>query len=313
MFQLKKYVLEIWRTGSFSQAAANLYVSQPSLSASIKRLEERIGEPLFDRSSHPIRPTQCGQAYIRSAQMITTAEDNFAAFMEEYSSCQTGTLVLGGSNMNISFVLPPIIKKFQALYPKIRLEIQEGNVDDLKQLLLEGKLDIMVDSCDMDAERFSTYPYMAERLLLSVPEEFSCNLDLTDYRLTHDDILQGKHLLDAQPVLPLYKIKQIPFILPTPETDTFKRSWQLCQKAGFTPNVVLSFHQQATVFHTNCAGMGAAFISDILVKNANTNAKMCYYKLSGNESLRYIKFFKKKEKRMTRAMRSFLEIAQGKT
>lgn len=310
MFQLKKYVLEIWRTGSFSQAAMNLYVSQPSLSASIKRLENRIGEPLFDRSSHPIRLTQCGQAYIHSAQMITTAEDNFAAFMDEYRSCQTGSLILGGSNLNISFVLPPVIKKFQAQYPKIKLEIREGNVDDLKQLLLEGKLDFMVDSCDMDVERFSTYPYMSENLLLSVPEEFSCNQDLSIYGMTREDILQGKHLQDFQPVLPLHKMKQIPFVLPTPETDTYKRSWQLCKKAGFTPNVVLTFHQQATVFHTNCAGMGAAFISDVLVKNANTSANMCYYKLDGNESLRYIKFFKKKEKQMTRAMKAFLELAQ---
>lgn len=310
MFQLKKYVLEISRTGSFSQAAANLYVSQPSLSASIKRLENRIGEPLFDRSSHPIRPTQCGQAYIRSAQMITTAEDNFSAFMEEYSGCQTGVLTLGGSIMNVSFVLPPIIKKFQALYPKIRLEIREGNVDDLKQLLLEGKLDFMIDSCDMDAEHFSTYLYKPENLLLSVPGEFSCNKDLTDYGMTREDILQGKHLQDTQPMLPLQKIKHVPFVLSTPETDTYKRSWQLCQKAGFTPNVVLSFHQQATVFHSNCAGIGAAFISDILVKNANTSADMRYYKLGEDESLRYIKFFKKREKRMTRAMRAFLTIAQ---
>lgn len=309
MFQLKKYVLEIWRTGSFSQAAANLYISQPSLSASIKRLENRIGEPLFDRSSHPIQLTQCGQAYISSAKMITTAEDNFDAFMEEYRNCQTGTLTLGGSNLNISFVLPPVIKKFQALYPKIQLEIREGNVDHLKQLLLEGKLDFMVDSCDMDMERFSTYLYRQENLLLAIPGEFSCNEDLTDYGMTREDVLQCKHLQDNQPVLPLQKIKKIPFVFPTPETDTYKRSWRLCQKAGFTPNVVLSFHQQATVFHTNCAGMGAAFISDILVKNANTNADMCYYKLDGDESLRYIKFFKKKEKQMTRAMRAFLEIA----
>lgn len=310
MFQLKNYVLEIWRTGSFSQAAANLYVSQPSLSASIKRLEARIGEPLFDRSSHPIRLTQCGQAYIRSAQMITTAEDNFAAFMDEYRSCQTGTLVLGGSNLNISFVLPPVIKKFQALYPNIQLEIREGNVDDLKQLLLEGKLDFMVDSCDMDTERFSIYPYRPEHLLLSVPGEFSCNQDLADYGMTREDILQGKHLQDTQSVLPLQKLNQIPFILPTPETDTYKRSWLLCQKAGFTPNVVLSFHQQATVFHTNCAGIGAAFISDIMVKNTNTTADMRYYKLDEDESFRYIKLFKKKEKQMTRAMRAFLETAQ---
>lgn len=310
MFQLKKYVLEIWRTGSFSQAAANLYVSQPSLSASIKRLESRIGEPLFDRSSHPIQLTQCGQAYISSAKMITTAEDNFAAFMEEYRNCQTGTLVLGGSHLNIAFVLPPIIKEFQAQYPNIQLDIREGNVDDLKQLLLEGKLDFMVDSCDMDSERFSTYLYEQEHLLLAIPGEFSCNADLTAYRMTREDILLGKHLQDNQPELPLEKIKDIPFVSPTPETDTYKRSWRLCQKAGFTPNAVLSFHQQATVFHTNCAGMGAAFISDILVKNANTSADVYYYKLDSNESLRYIKFFKKKEKRMTRAMRAFLETAQ---
>ena len=61
MFKLKHYVREIARTGSFSQAAANLYVSQPSLSSSIKRLEERIGEPLFDRSCHPVVLTRCGQ------------------------------------------------------------------------------------------------------------------------------------------------------------------------------------------------------------------------------------------------------------
>jgi len=242
--------------------------------------------------------------------MITTAEDNLAVFMDEYRSCQTGTLILGGSNLNISFVLPPVIKKFQAQYPRIKLEILEGNVDDLKRLLLEGKLDFMVDSCDMDAERFSTYPYMSENLLLSVPGDFSCNQDLSEYRMTREDILQGKHLQDFQSVLPLQKIKEIPFVTPTPETDTYKRSWRLCQKAGFIPNVVLSFHQQATVFHTNCAGMGAAFISDILVINANTNADMYYYKLDDDESLRYINFYKKKEKRMTRAMQAFLEIAQ---
>lgn len=310
MFQLKNYVLEIWRTGSFSQAAANLYVSQPSLSASIKRLEKKIGEPLFDRSTHPVQLTQCGEAYVRSAQAISMAEDDFRSFVEDYSNCNAGTLVLGGSNMNISFVLPPLIKAFQKAYPQIELQLYEGNINDLQQQLMEGKIDIVIDSCDMDAERFDTYLYKSETLLLSIPREFSCNEDLIDYQMTRKDILQDKHLQDTQPVLPLHKIKQIPFVFLTPETDTYKRSWNLCQKAGFTPKVVLSFHQQATVFHTNCAGVGAAFISDILVKNANASADMCYYKLDSDECLRYIKFFKKKEKRMTRAMQAFLEIVQ---
>lgn len=312
MFQLKNYVLEIWRTGSFSQAAANLYVSQPSLSASIKRLERKIGEPLFDRSIHPIRLTQCGEAYIRSAQMISMAEDNFSSFVEDYSNCKVGTLVLGGSNMNISFVLPPLIKAFQKAYPQINLELYEGNIDDLQQLLMEGKVDIVIDSCDMDPERFTTYFYQQENLILAVPEEFSCNERLQHYQLSGEDILQGKHIDPLQPCLPLKKLKGVPFVFPTQETDTYKRAWALCQKAGLEPNVILSFHQQATVFHTVCAGMGAAFISDVLVKDTYADPKLCYYKLSGQECIRHIKFFKKKERRATYAMDAFLQLTQDR-
>lgn len=310
MFSLKDYVLEIYKTGNFSQAAANLYISQPSLSASIRRLENRIGEPLFDRSTHPVRLTPCGEAYLRSAQLIVTAEDNFTAFMEEYGSCQTGTLVLGGSNMNVSFTLPKLIRRFSAAYPKIKVRVEEGNIDDLKQWLLEGRLDLVVDSGEVDAQRFCTYRYAAEHLLLAVPAEFSCNWDLGEYRMSREDILSGRHLTEQQPILPLEKVKDVPFVFPTAETDTCKRSMQLCQKAGFTPNIVLSFHQQATVFHTNNAGMGAAFISDMLIKNAFCRPDMCYYKVGGSESFRHISFFRKKEKRMTPAMKAFLEIVQ---
>lgn len=309
MFQLKDYILEIYRTGSFSQAAANLYISQPSLSASVARLEKRIGEPLFDRSTHPIRLTPCGEAYLRSAQMITTAEDNFTAFLEEYGKCQTGALVLGGSNMNISFTLPKLIKQFRAAYPHIQVQVEEGNIDQLKQRLLEGKIDLVVDSCEVDEELFRNYPYAPENLLLAIPAEFSCNREFREYAMTREDVLVGKHLRQ-QKILPLEKVKDVPFVFPTPETDTYKRSMSLCKKAGFKPNIILSFHQQATVFHMNSAAMGAAFISDMLIKNAPSSPDMCYYKVGGSESFRHISFFKKKEKRVTPAMQAFLDMVR---
>lgn len=310
MFQLKNYVLEIYRTGSFSQAAANLYVSQPSLSASIKRLEDRIGEPLFDRSTHPIRLTECGQAYVRTARTIITAEDNFSSFLEDYGNCQTGTLALGGSNLNLSYVLPSVLQKFQAAYPKIQLQILEGNIDDLKQLLLEGKLDFVVDSCEVDPQRFNEFIYQPETLILSVPTSFECNRRLAPFHLTREDILQNRHLEEHTPCVPLKDLTDVPFVFPTPETDTYKRSWHICQRAGFTPLATLSFHQQATVFHINCAGIGAAFISDILVKNTYSHPELIYYKIGGSESFRHIKFFKKREKQMTRAMQAFLAVAR---
>ena len=306
MFTLKNYVLEVYQTGSFSRAAENLYISQPSLSASIRRLEHRIGEPLFDRSTHPVQLTPCGEAYLQSAQAITTAEENFAAFLESYASCQTGTLVLGGSNMNVSFTLPKLLKRFHSEYPKVSVSIEEGNINDLKKLLQEGKLDFVVDSGSEDAEQFCTCQYVPENLLLAIPAEFPCNEALADYAMTRADILAGKHLSAMQPILPLEKVKDVPFVFPTPETDTYRRSMQLCKRAGFTPNIVLSFHQQATVFHTNNAGMGAAFVSDMLIKNAFPRPDMCYYKVGGSESFRHISFFWKKERRMTPAMEAFL-------
>ncbi len=310
VFTLKSYVLEVYKTGNFSQAAENLYISQPSLSASIRRLEKQIGEPLFDRSTHPVRLTACGEAYLQAAQTIATAEENFAAFVAGYSSCQTGTLTVGGSNMNISFTLPKLLKRFRADYPKIRLHVEEGNINNLRKLLQEGKLDFVVDSGGEDTENFCTYQYVPENLLLAIPAEFSCNRELANYSMTREDVLGDRHLTHDQPILPLEKVKDVPFVFPTEETDTYKRSIQLCKKAGFTPNIVLSFHQQATVFHTNNAGMGAAFVSDMLIKNAFSRPDMCYYKIGGSESFRHVSFFWKMGKHMTPAMKAFLEVIE---
>lgn len=310
MFTLKNYVLEVCKTGNFSRAAENLYISQPSLSASIRRLEKQIGEPLFDRSTHPVRLTPCGEAYVQAAQAIVAAEENFSSFMEGYATCQTGSLVLGGSNMNISFTLPGLIKHFHAEYPKIRVQVEEGNINELKKMLLEGSVDILVDSGDVDRELFSAYDYVPENLLLAIPDDFSCNERIEAYAMSRENILAGQHLSPDQPVLPLKLVKDIPFVFPTEETDTYKRSMQLCKKAGFTPQIVLSFHQQATVFHTNNAGMGAAFVSDMLIKNAFPRPDMRYYKVGGSESFRHIRFFTKKERRMTPAMKAFLQIME---
>lgn len=60
-FANMEYVYEVYKEGSFSRAAANLYISQPALSATVKKIEKKIGMPLFDRSTVPIQLTECGK------------------------------------------------------------------------------------------------------------------------------------------------------------------------------------------------------------------------------------------------------------
>ena len=61
MFTGKKYIYEVYKEKSFSKAAQNLYISQPSLSARIKKIEDQIGVPLFDRSTSPLKLTEIGE------------------------------------------------------------------------------------------------------------------------------------------------------------------------------------------------------------------------------------------------------------
>ena len=65
MFQGMEYIYEVYKEKSFSKAAAALFISQPSLSANVKRVENRIGYPIFDRSTKPLQLTEVGKHYIR--------------------------------------------------------------------------------------------------------------------------------------------------------------------------------------------------------------------------------------------------------
>lgn len=310
MFKLKHYVQEIARTGSFSQAAANLYVSQPSLSASIKRLEEKIGEPLFDRNCHPIGLTPCGREYLRAARRIDMAEEDFTAFLEEYRSCAAGKLVIGGSNLNISFVLPSLLERFVREYPGIDLELVEGNIAQLQQLLSDGQVDVVLDSCEMDPQYFRSYLYKEETLILAVPASFPCNSAATDCALTWEDIRRNRHRDADMPPLALRQLADVPFISMTPETDTYQRVRLICASADFTPNTILSFSQQSTAFNMACAGLGFTFISDTLVKNARFRPDLIFYKVGSPESYRHIKVFVNAGRRMSYAVKAFLEMAK---
>lgn len=310
MFNMKEYVLEVAHAASFSQAADNLFISQPSLSASIKRLEERIGEPLFDRSIHPIQLTECGREYLRVAQIISEAEDDFANYLDAHRNRQNGTLTIGGSNLNVTYILPPLLKVFREQYPGVVVNMVESNIDDLQQKLLAGKVDFVIDSGKMEDDRIAEYAYRMEKLLLAVPSSFPCNIGIEKYRLTVNDVLLDRHNRRDCACPPLTAFEGVPFISMTPETDTGKRAKKLFQREAFEPNTIFSFRQQTTAFNMACAELGITIVSDALIKSVPFIPDLYFYKLNETDSFRFIKLYKKKGRWMTYAMQSFLRIVE---
>ena len=127
MFQGMEYVYQVYKDKSFSKADANLFISQPSLSANVKRVEKKVGFPIFDRSTKPLSLTECGKEYIRCVEEILAVEKGFSQFVYDFDNLETGTLTLGGSNLFSSWILPSLISNFAPHYPNIRINLIEEN------------------------------------------------------------------------------------------------------------------------------------------------------------------------------------------
>ena len=137
---------EVYKEKSFSKAAENLYISQPALSAMIKKVEAKVGMPLFDRSTTPIQLTDCGKKYIKTAEKIMDLEDEFAYYVGNMHELKTGHLSLGGSYLFSSFSFPPLIEQFRQAYPNVKVSLFEGHTPLLEQKLFAGELDIIIDN-----------------------------------------------------------------------------------------------------------------------------------------------------------------------
>ena len=151
MFSGMNYVYEVYKEQSFSKAAENLYISQPALSSMIKKIETKIGMPLFDRSTSPIQLTECGKKYIKTAEKIMDLENEFAYYVGNLQELKTGRLSVGGTYLFSSFIFPPIIDKFRRAYPHVKLNLFEGHTPLLAQKLFAGELDIIIDNYLLDA------------------------------------------------------------------------------------------------------------------------------------------------------------------
>lgn len=311
MFRWKHYVLEVYKEKSFSKAAQNLFISQPSLSARIKKIEDQIGVPLFDRSTSPLQLTESGRIYIQAAQEILQIEQNVENQINNLNTLKTGRLSIGASNLFAAYVLPSLIAHFKQKYPYIDIRVTEGNTAQLEDMLSSNSLDLVIDNYQYNPAIYSKKLYCHEDILLAVPIHFPINKQMQSFQLSYDEILsKGAHFKN-HPSIPLHLFSQLPFIMLTPGNDTRIRGDNLCQKAGFKPNIILEFNQQTTAYMAASTQLGATFISDILVTQLPSFDNLVYYKLDGEAAKREVYFYYKSNRYQTRAMEEFLAMIQN--
>ena len=308
MFRYKHYVYEVYKERSFSKAANNLYISQPSLSARIIKIEEELGTPIFDRSISPIRLTEFGKYYIEAIEEINKIERGIEARINDIHTLKTGELSVGASNVFAAYVMPPIIAEFKNKFPGVNVRLVEGNTVMLEEMLANNDLDMVIDNNHYDSELYDRELYLNEQILLAVPKIFEEYKKTSSYALSEECIRSKEYKSKNFKSVPLSEFKAVPFVMLTQNNDTRIRGDKLCKQAGFRPNITLEVHQQATAYMIATTQIGATFISDMVVEKIPSHNSMAYYKLDSGIADRTVYFYFKKHKNKTKAMQEFMRL-----
>lgn len=305
----KDYIYEVYKERSFSVAAKNLYLSQPALSASVKKVEKELGITIFNRSTTPITLTEEGKVYIEYIEKLKSLKEETQNKLLDMSNLKSGTIVVSGENFVSSFIMPKIIMAFKEKYPGINVELVESNSPDLRQLLITESIDLLI-AHDFDKNLFSSTPIIDETLLLAVPESFEENKSLKEFALTREDILNGKHLASECPKIKISTFKDSPFILLKKGNDTRRRANMIMADEGVElNNVKIYLDQLITSYNMVCFGLGVAFVNDILVKSSMQTGCV-YYKLSGRSAHRMMSIGYKKNRYCSKLMQAFIDTAK---
>ena len=131
--------VDTWR--HFATAAEHCFVTQPTLSMQIQKLEEALDLKIFDRSKHPVVPTPAGEVILQQARSVLLAREALMQVVQEQKGILAGELRVGIIPTLAPYLLPLFVPGFLAHHPHVKLIVQELMTDDLLEKLRQGKLD----------------------------------------------------------------------------------------------------------------------------------------------------------------------------
>ena len=175
--ELYRVFCEVAETENISLAAQNLYLSQSSVSQSIKQLEQALHSRLFVRSPRGVSLTDDGQMlfeYVRRALgLLERGEEQLA----QMRTLQMGRLVIGASDTVTSYFLLPHLDAFHRRYPNIHIQIVSGRSHKVLGLLRSGKVDVAFASTPADAAALCCVPCFATHTGFVAAADYACDFD----------------------------------------------------------------------------------------------------------------------------------------
>lgn len=293
-----QYVITVAHEASFSKAAQALFISQPALSQSIKRLENELNIRLFIRENNSVRLTAAGKIFVADGIEILRMSNALRTKMSDIINLRDCNLKIGISTFYSNCYLPKIIPAFQSQYPSIHLEIIEESSSTLEELASEGKVDFCMIPAPLDNMQLDSQVVYQEQILLALPANHLLNRQITPA------------LSSGLPFIDLALVRDEPFIFLKKHQKFTRMGMQLCQQAGFIPNIVFETGNWNTIHSLVATGMGVGFIPEILSETAITEKRPVYYRIMADNTTRPYVIAYKKGAILPAAALDFIEVAK---
>ena len=246
-----EYVLTINEERSFSKAAKKLFISQPSLSQYINRLETQLGVTIFDRNTSPLTLTYEGELYIETALNILSILDNLQKKFDDVSDLKIGRLNIGLTPSKANNPLPVILPVFQKKYPGIEVTITEATSLELEDMLSHGMVDLCLMNLPIKSKNLEYEEILTEKIYLAAPPDFNG---------TYED------KADKAPFIDIKTMADKPFILLRSDQRLRQIADSVFLSAGYKPKIMLETSSIETALRLSAAGMGFCFVPESFIE-----------------------------------------------
>lgn len=164
-----KYIVAVAETRNFSRAAERCFVSQPSLSASVKKLEDELGVQIFERGAGEVLVTEAGTPVVEQARRVLEEAERVKVIAKQRRDPLAGPLRLGVIHTVAPYLLPDLVLGLRKLAPEMPLDIEENMTANLDQMLRGGTIDVAILALPYGAAGIETVPLYDEDFRIVVP------------------------------------------------------------------------------------------------------------------------------------------------
>lgn len=278
----------IVRLGSFTRAAEELFLTQPTVSMQIKKLADSMGLPLFEHVGRNVRPTEAGLELYQSCRRIFETLANLEMKLADLKGIKRGRLRLGVIT-TAKYFAPEILGEFCQLYPGIEVALKVSNRDRIIERINANEDDLYImgqapsDQFDVESFQFAPNP-----LVVMAPRS---------------------HPLVGKKKIPLSRIIEEPFILREPGSGIRDATLKVFDEAGLRPAVSMELGSNEAIKHAIVGGLGLAVQSLHTLTLEGPDGPVAILDVDGFPIMRQWYLVHPKGKELSLVAQAFLEFA----